>query len=211
MTLPISLLLVLLAPPYFVQATSSQRSPFPGSVKSAEVESELEGLTGKGAYDLGLRYYKDRKYAEAVQAFEASTKLDSNNPDPYYALGLSYLVLYQTRSAQASFRKAIQLAPDWIEPHLRLGWLMTQDPSAEEDAALHFAQHLVSQWPRSAEGHCLLGMAYFQKDKNEEAVSEYSKAIEINPGYADAYSKLGWLYSNWRKYDLAVKIVEEGF
>jgi tetratricopeptide (TPR) repeat protein len=40
--------------------------------------------------------------------------------------------------------------------------------------------------------------------KYDLALSDYSKAIEINPNYANAYNNRGNLYSELQKYDLAL-------
>ncbi len=40
--------------------------------------------------------------------------------------------------------------------------------------------------------------------KYELALSDYSKAIDINPNYADAYNNRGNLYSDLQKYELAL-------
>ena len=38
------------------------------------------------------------------------------------------------------------------------------------------------------------GVAYLGKDQYDQAISDYSKAIEINPKYANAYNNRGYIY-----------------
>ncbi|MFM6519159.1 MAG: tetratricopeptide repeat protein, partial [Microcystis panniformis] len=48
------------------------------------------------------------------------------------------------------------------------------------------------------------GNLYYNQQKYELALSDYSKAIEINPNLAQAYYNRGLLYYNQQKYDLAL-------
>ncbi|MCA2656464.1 tetratricopeptide repeat protein [Microcystis sp. M061S2] len=48
------------------------------------------------------------------------------------------------------------------------------------------------------------GVLYYNQQKYELALSDYTKAIEINPNYANAYYNRGNLYSNQQKYELAL-------
>ncbi|MFN7247200.1 MAG: trypsin-like peptidase domain-containing protein, partial [Microcystis sp.] len=49
-----------------------------------------------------------------------------------------------------------------------------------------------------------LGVIYSNQQKYELALSDYNKAIDINPNYAEAYYNRGILYKNLQKYDLAL-------
>jgi tetratricopeptide (TPR) repeat protein len=48
------------------------------------------------------------------------------------------------------------------------------------------------------------GILYYNQQKYDLALSDYNKAIEINPNYAEAYYNRGILYKNLQKYDLAL-------
>ncbi|MFM6787580.1 MAG: tetratricopeptide repeat protein, partial [Microcystis panniformis] len=48
------------------------------------------------------------------------------------------------------------------------------------------------------------GLLYSDLQKYDLALSDYSKAIEINPNYAEAYLNRGNLYYNQQKYELAL-------
>ncbi|MCA2885319.1 serine protease [Microcystis sp. M043S1] len=48
------------------------------------------------------------------------------------------------------------------------------------------------------------GILYYNQQKYDLALSDYNKAIDINPNYAEAYYNRGILYKNLQKYDLAL-------
>lgn len=56
------------------------------------------------------------------------------------------------------------------------------------------------------------GAAYASKKQYEKAISDYDKAIELNPGYATAYYNRAVAYASKKQYDLAIsdynKVIE---
>ena len=48
------------------------------------------------------------------------------------------------------------------------------------------------------------GLTYYNLEKYNEAIADYSKAIELKPDYADAYINRGNAYCNLNKYDEAL-------
>jgi tetratricopeptide (TPR) repeat protein len=62
---------------------------------------------------------------------------------------------------------------------------------------------------RDAEAHNNLGVSYHVQGRVDLAISEYEKALNINPGFADAHSNLGAAYYARREIDLAIKEWQE--
>jgi len=56
----------------------------------------------------------------------------------------------------------------------------------------------------TAEEYYELGNAYAEKGQYDQAISNYTKAIELNPGYAEAYNNRGGAYDNKRQHDHAI-------
>ena len=52
--------------------------------------------------------------------------------------------------------------------------------------------------------HSYLGLAYYRQGKLDEAVTEYKKALTINPDDAKTHSNLGVAYGEQGKYDLEI-------
>ena len=48
------------------------------------------------------------------------------------------------------------------------------------------------------------GLAYFQKKSYSKALSDFNKAIQLNPQYANAYNNRGLTYFNRKDYDKAI-------
>jgi lipoprotein NlpI len=57
---------------------------------------------------------------------------------------------------------------------------------------------------RDAEVHNNRGFAYCEIGQYDQAISDFSKAIEINPQLAHAYNNRGWAYIKKWQYDQAI-------
>ena len=57
---------------------------------------------------------------------------------------------------------------------------------------------------RDAEGYNNRGFAYYQTGQYEKAISDFTKAIEIDPQFAQAYNNRGWVYVKKCQYDQAL-------
>jgi tetratricopeptide (TPR) repeat protein len=92
--------------------------------------------------ELGQIYVKQGKRAEALPALGKSLQLDNESPEAHYALGLAWSQPGgDPLRAEASFREAIRLAPDYPEAHMNLAILLFQSQRADE-AEYHFERAL---------------------------------------------------------------------
>ena len=78
--------------------------------------------------------------------------------------------------------------------------LLRQDfgPIAEE-----YAQKAVALDPKLPLAHYLLGEVNLYHSKIPEAIAEFEKELQLNPGYAPGYYKLADAYSRVQKFDEA--------
>ncbi|MBM4432468.1 MAG: tetratricopeptide repeat protein [Chloroflexi bacterium] len=56
----------------------------------------------------------------------------------------------------------------------------------------------------SAEESYNRGCELLDEGEYDEAIDEFTKAIELDPAYADAYSNRGWAYAITEQYDRAI-------
>ena len=60
--------------------------------------------------NLGMGFYGDKRYEEAIKEFQAALKLDRNSIDAHYGLGLALKASDEKKDAIAAFEKASALA-----------------------------------------------------------------------------------------------------
>jgi len=93
-------------------------------------------------------------------------------------------------AAACSFPRVIVLRdPLTPEEHLNLG--VTYEQQGDFENAIKQYNLAAKNLPRA---HLYLGNAHFQRKEWKEAEGFYRKAIEADPGNADAHNNLAWLY-----------------
>jgi tetratricopeptide (TPR) repeat protein len=162
---------------------------------------------GEAVQLLGLSYYLAGHPADAIAPLEkVQTWFPSANVDAAYILGICYIQTKDYPHARGAFAKMFGVAPDSAASYLFTArMLLRQDfgPVAEEYAAK--AVSLDAKLPLA---HYLLGELHLYHSKIPEAIAEFQKELELNPGYAAAYYKLADAYSRVQKFDEAERLLQ---
>lgn len=118
----------------------------------------------------------------------------NSEPTPaeaFFLEGNRLLAASECRAAEACFREALALAPDFAEAHANLGMLLDQEGMAAE-AERQYRLALALN-PRLGHTHSNLGVLLANQKRFEEAESAYLSAIELEPDSPAAWSNLGVL------------------
>lgn len=97
------------------------------------------------------------------------------------------------REALARFERARQLAPNWALPYVEIAvaHLMTDNDREVIGQALGTAVNLGKDIPRA---HYLYGVFLQESGRRQEAVEEFTKALQLRPSLVDARYRLATLY-----------------
>lgn len=128
---------------------------------------------------LFAREYQLKVNANLLAGAAHDVKADPRDPAAHSAL--AQLLLGQRRFTESAelLAKAIQLKPDWDEPHYFLGVVhrMREQPA---EAAREFAEAVRCN-PDNAKAHGYLGMIYREQGKLEPAEKHLQTALRLNP------------------------------
>jgi tetratricopeptide (TPR) repeat protein len=226
-----------LSPEKPMNATSesvNQPAPSAGSAEAAFAEGEknfqakdldkavpffLEAVRLKPDYAnawgrLGMSYYFAQQYKDALTAFQQCVRLVPGSADVEFMLGATYLQLGNKDAAVEAYKKLQSMNP--AEAQKLYAAIQGQPagpaaaakpapqparPAAPPNAAIPLARQLL-----------LLGTLNEQQGKQDEALANYRRAIEIHPDpdtLAMAYLNLGSLYADQKKYADAVSNYQE--
>jgi tetratricopeptide (TPR) repeat protein len=147
------------------------------------------------------------QYAQAEEKLKALSESQAKNPQFWFDLGFAQSHQPKAGSeAIVSYRKAVELAPDWFEANLNLGIDLTR--SGDSADAVPVLKHAVTLKPTSG-GQRALGRAWFSLAQALEeggtdllgAATAYDKAADLTPGDTTATFRAGALLQ--RADDLA--------
>ncbi len=90
-----------------------------------------------------------------------------------------------------------------------LGWLYLQNGRTR--AAVEIFEDLVTQVPEQADAHFYLGVALAKEHLKTEAIAAFNKALDLQPGLADAHWALALLFNERGDgFDEALKSADRG-
>lgn len=137
---------------------------------------------------VGMDYLKLGSPEKAVPYLQQALKLDPSNRDAAQALASSYLGQEDFRSAAEEFRQMAAMDSDKSEAWFKLGHEYL-------DLSARLAFRGARLYPESAWGHRFLGDLLFQRNRWEDAVKEYQKALNADPRQPGLHTSIGqsWL------------------
>ena len=106
---------------------------------------------------LGRLRWLQKKPDEALDALSRAAQLDSQNPELQDLLGVVLSEKGQRAAAEAAFRKALILAPNFADAHQNLAYhYLLQDPPLTELGRYHYQRALAAGLPHSLDIEKLL-------------------------------------------------------
>ena len=156
--------------------------------------------------EIGLNFYLEENYSEAIKIFADLIKVNPNNPFSYLMRGTSYEDFGDDDSAEIDFKKALEIHPYLFTSAYRLGmvyyrradiknaiiWLkyayensvLTEiDYTGWGDNSIIFiGKHIIAN---------NLGSFLINDDKIEEGFYYLQKAMELSPSYGAPHFTLG--------------------
>jgi tetratricopeptide (TPR) repeat protein len=184
-----------------------KKSDFQNAIASLKKAVEENAEDSEAKQLLGLSYYLSQRPAEAIPELEkVQTWYASANVDAAYILGICYIQTKDYPNARKAFAKMFDVPAESAASYLFTArMLLRQDfgPVAEE-----YAHKAVALDPKLPLAHQLVGELYLYQSRIDEAIAEFRKELEINPGNAAAYYKLADGYSRVQKYDEAERLLQ---
>lgn len=127
-------------------------------------------------------FSREEHYRDKAQEFSFKALMyDSNLPEAYTAMGLSYFIWGKFEEAAASVRKAIELDPDDFVAHWTLGRIHFSTGALE--AAIPHFERVIELRPRFYVAYSDLGQTLLGMGRTEEAADNARKVLDLMPNY----------------------------
>ena len=146
------------------------------------------------------------EYEKAVAEFTQAAQSDPTSDDAYRGLADAYERLDKTEDAERTYRRAIEVRPQYWAGYNYLGVFYYRQ-ARYPDAVSMFSQ-VVALAPDSFHGYSNLSAAYYYEGHYPEAIQAAQRSIAIRPTEA-AYSNLASANFYLRRYDQAAQAYEE--
>jgi tetratricopeptide (TPR) repeat protein len=106
-------------------------------------------------------------------------------PDIHNTLGTLYLKIHKIEDAEASFREALCLNPNYLQARINLFKSLKALGKSQE--ALHHGKNILAKGLPYPDVYYDVGTVCLSLHQNEEAEFYARKAQELNPSYGPAY------------------------
>ncbi len=170
-----------------------------GSLSTQQTGMVVEAMKACIDKDPQARRDNTRSLVEAVAALAENRVLET--AETYYALGLRLSGQQRFGDAEAAYRKAIDLRPDWNWGHSALGILLqTVGRVDEAEQAFRTAVELDPHWSRA---HNDLAILLRLTERYAEAETEAKEALALDPDSIAANNNYGNLLVALKRFDEA--------
>jgi Flp pilus assembly protein TadD len=139
------------------------------------------------------RYFAARQYDKAEDKYKQVLREDQNHVPTLVNLAAVEMGLNQLPAAETNIQQALALAPDDPNCLLILGQLRFRQ--AQYDASLDALSRAAKQDQRNSEIQNALGLTLSAKGLRGPAETALRKAIQLEPGYAEAHNNLAVIYA----------------
>lgn len=137
-------------------------------------------------YRLAYAKHNSDSIAYAYSDYMKSIELDSSNVDVWRHLAMLTYSYDDIPTAVRAYNKVIEFEPNNPEPHKFIGILKYRTEEHEE--AIRQYELFLSKGKPDASLYFNRGNSYFKLGKLEEAIADYTRAIELDSTMESAYS-----------------------
>jgi tetratricopeptide (TPR) repeat protein len=156
----------------------------------------LNPLDADAHYQLGRRFFEEKRYREAIGAFQKALKIQPSHYKARYYAGLVHEGENDSEGAKLEYQAAIRIVEElkirYAWPFTDLGKLQVNDGDYERGVG--WLYRATRNDPRSPHAWYHYAKALFQKEPNFEVKEALQVAISLDPGYSEAYYLLARFY-----------------
>ncbi len=128
---------------------------------------------------------------QALQEIGRAKEIAPKNPQVYFAYGRAYTKMHRSADSIASYRRTIELDPDFWQAHAELGDHLAAESNTDESRK-EFEQ-VIRLKPEFAMGHFNLGVALMKQGHLDDAKGQFEETLRLDAGNQPARDRLAQL------------------
>jgi tetratricopeptide (TPR) repeat protein len=145
----------------------------PGSSDPSKAPVENAALKSRLAMESGNKLREEKKFDAALRAYQGAVRLQPQNANAWFYLGITYVNLDRFEEARASFRRSVMAASD--DPAKWIGLCISHYVLGDFGDAIHTCQEALRLDPKQADGWAWMGLGYAHQQQWDKAMP----ALEI--------------------------------
>lgn len=188
-----------------------QSQDFPSAISTLEDGRKIFDKSPQLELALGVAYYGQRQFPNAVDRFLRVMQLAPDVPQPYYFMGrvLEHAAnrIPEVLTLAAQFEKAHPQSPLGYVLHARAILLRPspEDPAADDALAESLLKKALIIKEDQADTHLLLGMVFERQKKMEGATGEFKRSAALNPADPAPHFRLARIYDRLGRKEDALR------
>ena len=192
-----------------------QQSTLQNNSNAFNSVSEVQLIESEEYFEQGKVFLTDKKYREAIKAFQKSLTLNKRNYDALFYKGVSALDNGQPEKAIVDLNELIESCPDYRKTAfivLSIAYRRTNDYTG----ALRTLSKAIVKYPRYIEAFIARGQIYIFQKKWDKALSDFRIVISVSGppennglgylGQGDCLKGIGNYNGALQSYSMAVEI-----
>lgn len=169
------------------------------------VEENREDRSLSDQKGLAVASYYRGNFQQAVEDIKKAEEINPNDPEVHLIRGAIYLKVKDYNQSEVSYKRAVELKPDYSEARFNLcGLYLT---TGNLDGAIEQCSKAASDVVYKLRVNAItsLGTAYFRKGDINKAKGYYEQALQLNPAFVFTHNELGKLYMATGKEQEAIE------
>jgi TolB-like protein/Tfp pilus assembly protein PilF len=161
-----------------------------------------------GSYNIGITSKQGQAMGD--EASRKALELNDSLAEAHAARGMALTNSFRFSEAEAEFRRAIQLNPNYSSAHYfyAISYLV---PMNRIDQALEEMRNALSLDPLSNIVNTNYALLLMIARRYPESQAQFQKVLERDPNFAPAYFKMSKLYANTGRFPEAVAALRKSF
>lgn len=145
-------------------------------------------------YNAGLAAYNAENYAKAINYYKESAKYEYGGAKTYGLIATAYQMNKDTVGALGALQEGFEKYPN--DNVILTSMIQLYLDLKKTEDAMKYLDMAIKQDPDNATFHFAQGTLYEKIDQMDNAVTSYTKAINSDKEFFNAYYNLGALYYN---------------
>ena len=159
--------------------------------KSKKINNKNKKPSKEKLINQAFQFHAKGNISEAIKYYQQVINEGCNDHRVFSNYGVILQDQNELNKAEMSYRKAIELNPDFANAYLNLGNLL-RDLGKFQEAEMSYRKAIELN-PEYAKAHFNLGFVLMDLGKSQEAFESYLKVIEINPSFSNIYPSIAEL------------------